>query len=93
MPDEERSFVDLQARIAKTIAFLTSVPREAIDGKEGVTVTLTTPGGSFDFTGLGYALDFVLAELLLPCDDRLCTCCATKGFRLASWITSAGSEG
>ena len=60
MPDEETSFVDLQARIAKTIAFLTSVPREAIDGKEGVTVTLTTPGGSFDFTGLGYALDFVL---------------------------------
>ena len=60
MPDEEASFADLQQRIAATIAFLESVPREAIDGKEDAVVTLTTPGGSFDFTGRSYALNFVL---------------------------------
>lgn len=60
MPDEEASFADLQQRIANTIAYLESVPREAIDGREDATVTLTTPGGSFDFTGRSYALNFVL---------------------------------
>ena len=28
--------------------------------EEDATVTLTTPGGSFDFTGRSYALNFVL---------------------------------
>lgn len=60
MPDEEASFADLQERIAKTMAFLKAVPRDAIDGKEDATVTLTTPGGSFDFTGRGYVLNFLL---------------------------------
>ncbi|GAA0307164.1 DUF1993 domain-containing protein [Sphingomonas oligophenolica] len=60
MPDEEASFADLQARIARTVAFLNAAPREAIDGKEDAPVTLTTPRGSFDFTGRSYVLNFVL---------------------------------
>ena len=32
MPDEETTFAELQARIAKTVDLLKSVPREAIDG-------------------------------------------------------------
>ena len=60
MADEEASFAELQDRIAKTVAFLKSVPREAIDGKEDAAVTLTTPRASFDFTGQGYVLNFVL---------------------------------
>ena len=60
MPDEEASFADLQARIAKTVAFLNAVPREAIDGKEDAPVTLTTPRASFDFTGQSYVLNFVM---------------------------------
>lgn len=60
MADEEASFADLQDRIAKTVAFLKAVPREAIDGKEDAAVTLTTPRASFDFTGRDYVLNFVL---------------------------------
>uniref|UniRef100_UPI0035CA00F7 DUF1993 domain-containing protein n=1 Tax=uncultured Sphingomonas sp. TaxID=158754 RepID=UPI0035CA00F7 len=60
MADEETSFADLHARIAKTIAFLQAVPRDAIDGKEEVAVTLKTPQRSFDFTGLSFVQSFVL---------------------------------
>jgi hypothetical protein len=60
MADEEASFAELQERIAKTVAFLKAVPREAIDGKEDAVVTVTTPRTSFDFTGLSYATNFAL---------------------------------
>lgn len=60
MADEEASFADLQDRIAKTVAFLKAVPRDAIDGKEDAAITLTTPRASFDFTGRGYVTDFAL---------------------------------
>jgi len=60
MPDEETSFADLQARIAKTVAFLNSVPRESIDGKEDAPVELKTPTRTMQFTGSSYVLGFVL---------------------------------
>lgn len=59
MADEETSFADLQDRIARTVAFVQACPREAIDGKDDAAVTLTTPRGSFDFTGKSYVLNFV----------------------------------
>ncbi len=60
MADDEASFATLQRRISATLAFLDGVPRDAIDGKESAAVTLVTPGGTHEFTGLGYALGFVL---------------------------------
>lgn len=60
MPDEETSFADLQDRIAKTLAFLNAVPREAIDGKEDAPVELKTPTRTLEFTGRSYVLGFVL---------------------------------
>ncbi|MEG3178151.1 DUF1993 domain-containing protein [Sphingomonas sp. RB3P16] len=60
MADEEKTFADLHARIAKTIAFLKTVPRDAIDGKEEAKVTLQTPRQTFDFTGLGFVQTFAL---------------------------------
>lgn len=60
MLDDEATFADLQARIAKTVEFLNAVPREAIDGQEDRPVQLVTPGRTVDFTGRGYALGFVL---------------------------------
>jgi hypothetical protein len=63
MADTEVSFDDLQARIAATVAFLKSVPREAIDGQEARAVTLPTPGGPIEFTGIGYALGFALPNV------------------------------
>src|SRR3546814_4181659 len=38
MPDTEQSFADLQERIGKTVAFLESVPRDRIDGREDAQV-------------------------------------------------------
>jgi len=60
MPDEEASFADLQARIAKTVAFLNTVPREAIDGKEDAPVEIKLPNRTLNFTGGAYVLGFVL---------------------------------
>lgn len=59
-PDDEKSFEDLHARIAKTVDFLKAAPREAIDGKEGAEVILKSGGGERRFTGIDYALGFAL---------------------------------
>lgn len=60
IPDDEITFADLRKRVATTIAFLKTVPRDAIDGKEATAVTLVTPNRTFDFTGIDFALDFAL---------------------------------
>ena len=60
MPDEELTVAELQARIAKTLAFVQAVPREAIDGKEECEVVLPSPNGEFRFTGIDFVRDFVL---------------------------------
>ena len=60
MPDEEKTFADLQARIAKTIAFLEKVPADAMNGKEGAPVELVTPDQTFTFTGESYVATFTL---------------------------------
>jgi hypothetical protein len=58
--DEETSFAELQARIAKTVAFLQAVPREAIDGKEDAHVELKASNRTLEFTGQSYVLGFAL---------------------------------
>lgn len=58
MEDNETSFDDLKARVAKTIDFLKSVPADAINGKEGVEVVLKFPNGEFKFDGISYVLGF-----------------------------------
>ncbi|MGK6320646.1 DUF1993 domain-containing protein [Sphingomonas sp. DT-204] len=60
MADDEASFAELQARIAKTVDFIKSVPRSAIDGKEAAEVVLQTPHGNVPFTGLSYVQGFLL---------------------------------
>jgi hypothetical protein len=60
MPDTEASFAELQDRIAATAAFLESLPRDAIDGREDADVELKTPGRSFHFEGRAYLLTFAL---------------------------------
>jgi len=61
--DIESSFPELQARIARTIAFIQAVPREAIDGREQAEILIKTPGGDFPFIGATYVLNFVLPNL------------------------------
>lgn len=63
LPDTESSFAELQERIGKTIAFLEATPRDRIDGREKAGIVLQTPGGDLRFTGLSYALGFVLPNV------------------------------
>ncbi|AGP33940.1 hypothetical protein SCE1572_05195 [Sorangium cellulosum So0157-2] len=58
--DNEASFDDLQARIAKTIAFLNTLKAEQIDGSEDREVTIPTRDKPMTFKGLPYLLGFVL---------------------------------
>jgi hypothetical protein len=58
MADDEKSFEDLQARLAATIAFLEAVPADAFDGQEDTEVTVTAR--QFKFSGRSYILEFAL---------------------------------
>jgi hypothetical protein len=60
-PDTETTFAELQERLAKTIAFLTSVPVEKIDGSDDRTITLKLGGTrEVNFPGSAYLLNFGL---------------------------------
>lgn len=56
--DNEATFDDVKARIAKTIAFVKSVPAEAINGKEDAEIVLTFPNGEFKFDARSFVLGF-----------------------------------
>jgi hypothetical protein len=59
-PDDEKTFDDLKARIAKTLAFLDTIPASAIDGSEAREVTIKIGGNPVTFLGQPYLLNFVL---------------------------------
>lgn len=61
--DNEASFADLQARIARTVAFLQSIPPEQINGREDATIVLKLPSRELSFEGLAYVNHFVLPNL------------------------------
>lgn len=60
MADEETTFAQLQDRVARTLAYVESIPASAFDGAESREITV--PAGSFTlgFTGLEYLLEFVI---------------------------------
>jgi len=58
--DTEQSFADLQARIAKTIAFIESVPAQKIEGSEERKIVLTLRGQETVFQGMQFLLGFAL---------------------------------
>jgi hypothetical protein len=58
--DTETTFPELQARIARTVAFLQSVNAAQIDGSEDRTITLKLRSGEVKFPGRAYLLTFVL---------------------------------
>ena len=63
MPDTETTFDELQARIARTIGFLETVPEAKLEGSETRQVTLKFPGREMTFTGADYLTRFVLPNL------------------------------
>jgi uncharacterized protein len=59
-PDEEKTFPELQERIAKTVAYLKSLDPKAFEGGEARTVTLKAGSMSQEFTGQDYFQKFAL---------------------------------
>jgi uncharacterized protein len=59
--DNERSFDDLQARLARTIAYVEGFKPEQFDGSDERTITLKVRGEDKTFKGLHY-----LANIVLP---------------------------
>jgi hypothetical protein len=60
MPDEEKTFADLQARLDKTIAFLESVKPAQVDGSEAKPITLKAGKQEIKFTGETYLTNFAI---------------------------------
>ena len=58
--DDEASFADLHARVAKTIAHLKSFKPAQFDGAETRAIELKFPNATFNFTGKDYFLKFVV---------------------------------
>jgi hypothetical protein len=59
-PDEEKTFPELQQRIARTIEYLKSFRPEQFEGADARTVTLKFPTGAMSFSGRDYLTGFVL---------------------------------
>ena len=55
--DTETSFADLQARVDKTIAYISGVDLKAIDGSEDKDIVLVRRGETFTFKGQPYLLE------------------------------------
>jgi uncharacterized protein len=58
--DNEVTFADLKARIAKTTDFLKTVGAAQLKDAESRNIEIKFPNGSWKFTGLAYLNDFVL---------------------------------
>ncbi|MBD9655619.1 DUF1993 domain-containing protein [Pseudomonas sp. PDM12] len=61
--DDETSFAELQARIAKTLEFVQSISAAQLDGSEDRTVTLKRRDKETHFQGQAFLLDHVLPNL------------------------------
>ncbi|MCX5512677.1 DUF1993 domain-containing protein [Kaistia algarum] len=59
-PDEEKTLAELEARIAKTVDFLKTVPPEAFEGAEARPITLKSRGGETHFVGRDYLFQHAL---------------------------------
>lgn len=59
-PDTETTWEDIKARIARTIAFIETIKRDQIDGREAATIELPLPGRTMTFTGSDFLLRFAL---------------------------------
>lgn len=51
-PDDEKTFAELKERIARTVAFLRSVPPERIDGTEDDEIVLPVTGKETRYKGM-----------------------------------------
>ena len=61
--DLEKTFLELQERISKTIKFLQSIKSEQIDGSEEKKISYVQRGKESNFIGQPYLLNYVLPNL------------------------------
>jgi hypothetical protein len=61
--DNETSFAELQARIAKTIAFLDSINPQQLEGAATRDITITIRKADIKFSGQDYLLKWVLPNV------------------------------
>jgi hypothetical protein len=61
--DNETSFAELKDRVDRTIAYVETFQAAQIDGTEEKAITLSVGGRTFQFTGIGYLLNFVLPNM------------------------------
>lgn len=59
-PDDEATYAELQARVAKTIDYLGTVDRSLIDGHEDREVVMKVRGNELKFTAQRYLLQFAI---------------------------------
>ncbi len=61
--DDETSFADLRARIAKTVDYLAGFEPQDLEGSDKREVEIVFPGGSIKMDGKSHLLDLVLPNL------------------------------
>jgi hypothetical protein len=65
--DTEKTFADLKARLAKTVAFVQSFEASDIDGSEDRDINLTLGEHTMSFKGQPYLVHFVMPNFYFHC--------------------------
>jgi uncharacterized protein len=65
--DTEKTFADLKARLAKTVAFVQSFNPSDIDGSEDRDISLTLGEHTMSFKGQPYLVHFVMPNFYFHC--------------------------
>ena len=65
--DTEKTFADLKARLAKTVAFVQSFKPSDIDGSEDRGISLTLGEHTMSFKGQPYLVHFVMPNFYFHC--------------------------
>ena len=66
-PDDETSFAQLRARVARTLDFIDGFAADQIDGSEARPIVLKMRSGELTFDGYGYLTGFVLPNVYFHC--------------------------
>ena len=63
VPDDEKTFAEFHDRIASTVAYLSSLQPEQVDGTEDKKITVKIRDNTVEFTGIRMLLDFSIPNL------------------------------
>ncbi len=62
--DTEATLQELQARLAKTVAFIESIPAASLDGTEDKAISFKAGPRELNFTGQAYLLHWVIPNMM-----------------------------